>query len=221
MSLADTRRQVPPLGLGPAARQFSAQSSPLIIGVALIGAVAGRIAVARWELADLVGPAAIVAVQPFTEWTIHVVLLHSRPHRVGRLTVDFLAAKKHRSHHLDPKDRRLVFIPLPDLLGVVLGAAALCLLAAPPQIGLSLLIAVYAVLLTYEWTHFLIHSTYRPRHALYRSIWRSHRNHHYRNEHYWFGITSTVADHVLHTFPDRSSVDVSPTARTLGIEEAA
>ena len=54
--------------------------------------------------------------------------------------------------------------------------------------------------------------------ALYRYVWRAHRNHHFRNEHYWFGVTMHLADHVLGTFPERSAVEVSPTVRTLGIE---
>jgi sterol desaturase/sphingolipid hydroxylase (fatty acid hydroxylase superfamily) len=127
-------------------------------------------------------------------------------------------ARKHRAHHADPKDAGLVFIPMPALLGLVLGLAAVLLLAMPLSRGLSALLGAYAVLFAYEWTHFLIHSSYRPRHRVYRSIWRAHRNHHFRNEHYWFGVTTNVADHVLGTFPDRSAVEVSPTARTLGVE---
>jgi sterol desaturase/sphingolipid hydroxylase (fatty acid hydroxylase superfamily) len=74
------------------------------------------------------------------------------------------------------------------------------------------------MLFAYEWTHFLIHSSYRPRHAPYRYVWRAHRNHHFRNERYWFGVTMHLADHVLGTFPERSAVEVSATVRTLGIE---
>jgi sterol desaturase/sphingolipid hydroxylase (fatty acid hydroxylase superfamily) len=52
-------------------------------------------------------------------------------------------------------------------------------------------------------------------------VWRAHRNHHYRNEHYWFGVTVHLADHLLGTFPEKTAVDASPTARTLGVDEAA
>jgi sterol desaturase/sphingolipid hydroxylase (fatty acid hydroxylase superfamily) len=100
----------------------------------------------------------------------------------------------------------------------VLGLAAVLLLALPLSRGLSALLAAYGVLFAYEWTHFLIHSSYRPQHRPYRSVWRAHRNHHFRNEHYWFGVTMHLADHVLGTFPDRSEVEVSLTARTLGVE---
>ena len=27
---------------------------------------------------------------------------------------------------------------------------------------------------------------------VYRAVWRNHRLHHYKNEHYWFTVTSTA-----------------------------
>ena len=197
------------LGLRDAARAFVGHGSPRAIAVALLAAVAGRVGIGGWSWWDLLGPAAVVAAQPFTEWTIHVVLLHFRPRTIGRLRVDPLVARKHRAHHADPRDPVLVFIPLPALAGL------------PLERGLTTLVAALAVLATYEWTHYLIHSSYRPRHALYRYVWRAHRNHHFRNEHYWFGVTVHLADHVLGTFPDRSAVPLSATARTLGVADAA
>jgi len=46
--------------------------------------------------------------------------------------------------------------------------------------------------------------------------WRNHRLHHFKNERYWFGVTSTVGDRVIGTLPDQSTVPRSPTARSLG-----
>ena len=200
---------------------FAGHGSPRLIALSLAGALAGRLAIGGWSWWDLLGPTVVVAAQPFTEWTIHVFLLHFRPRQLGRLRVDPLVSRKHRAHHADPKDLELVFIPMPALLGLLAGLAALCLVALPLERGLTTLVAALAILMTYEWTHYLIHSTYRPRHRLYRYVWRAHRNHHFRNEHYWFGVTVHVADHLLGTFPEKTAVDVSPTARTLGVDEAA
>jgi sterol desaturase/sphingolipid hydroxylase (fatty acid hydroxylase superfamily) len=51
---------------------------------------------------------------------------------------------------------------------------------------------------------------------VYRAIWRNHRNHHYKNEHYWFTVTTTnTADRVLGTCPDPAAVATSPTAKNL------
>lgn len=209
------------LRLGGAARVFFGYGSPRIIALVLLGSVAGRLAIGGWSWWDLVGPGVVLVAQPFTEWTIHVFVLHFRPRTIGGRRLDPLVSRKHRAHHADPRDTALVFIPLPTLAGLVAGVSAICLGALPLERGLTTLVAALCVLLTYEWTHFLIHSAYRPRRALYRSVWRAHRNHHFRNEHYWFGVTVHVADHVLGTFPERTAVPVSPTARTLGVEQAA
>jgi hypothetical protein len=64
-------------------------------------------------------------------------------------------------------------------------------------------------------THFLIHTAYRPRSPYYRAIWRNHRLHHFKNEHFWHGITNNISDRVLGTNPDQRSVPRSLTARTL------
>ena len=58
-------------------------------------------------------------------------------------------------------------------------------------------LAAVLILSCYEWPHFLIHTPYRPRSRYYRAIWRGHRLRHFKNEHYWFGVTSTVADRLL------------------------
>jgi sterol desaturase/sphingolipid hydroxylase (fatty acid hydroxylase superfamily) len=86
---------------------------------------------------------------------------------------------------------------------------------------LSGVVVGYSILFTYEWCHFLIHSPYRPRGRYYKVIWRNHRLHHYKNEHYWFGVTSNLGDVVLGTDPQQSSVAKSATARSLGDDEAS
>ncbi len=210
--------QEPGLTLGAAAHAFAVRRSPQVIVAVLVTALAARVALGRWSWWDLLAPALIVAAQPFTEWVIHVFLLHFRPRRVRGRTLDPLVARKHRDHHADPRDVSLVFVPMPALLLLVLGLAAVLLLALPLARALSALVAAYAMLFAYEWTHYLIHTAYRPRHVPYRAVWRAHRNHHFRNEHYWFGVTMHLADRVLGTFPERGDVEVSPTARTLGVE---
>ncbi len=217
-----SRRAMPThLGLGAAARVFFGFGSPRIILVVLLAVLGGRVAIGGWSWWDLLGPGVVLAAQPFTEWTIHVCLLHFRPRTVAGRRIDPLVARQHRAHHADPRDLPLVFIPLPALAGLIAVVATICLAALPLERGLTTLVAALCVLFTYEWTHYLIHSSYLPRHCLYRYVWRAHRNHHFRNEHYWFGVTVHLADHLLGTFPERTAVPVSRTARTLGVEEAA
>lgn len=206
--------------LSGAAAVFFRQPSPLIITATLVTAAAGRIYMGGYSCWDLVPPTVVLAAQPFTEWLIHVHILHFRPRRVATMTLDPLVSRKHRAHHMDPTDLELAFIPLPALAALLTATAAILLGPLPLGEGLSGLVGAYAMTLAYEWTHYLIHSPYRPRHRVYRYVWRAHRNHHYRNERYWFGVTMHLADHVLGTFPERGAVEVSPTARNLGVGAA-
>jgi len=206
--------------LRAAAAVFVRQPSPVVIASLLVAAIAGRIYVGDYSWWDLLPPAVVLAAQPFTEWLIHVFVLHFKPRPLLGRRMDPLVSRKHRAHHADPKDLRLVFIPLQTLPGLLGATAAVMLAPMPLGRGLSGLIGAYAMTLLYEWTHYLIHSAYRPRHRLFRYVWRAHRNHHFRNEHYWFGVTVHVADHLLGTFPEKTAVELSPTARTLGVEAA-
>ena len=92
-----------------------------------------------------------------------------------------------------------------SLIGALVSAGAIALLLFPrTALGLSFLVTILAFGLAYEWTHYLVHTDYRPKRALYRAIWRNHRLHHFKNEHYWFAVTTPgTADRVLRTYPIR------------------
>jgi hypothetical protein len=126
-------------------------------------------------------------------------------------------ARKHREHHVNPREVALVFIPWRALVWVIPASVAIALLAFPrTDLGLTYLVFVTILGLGYEWCHYLIHSDYKPKSRLYRAIWMNHRQHHYKNEHYWFTVTSAgTADRVLGTYPDASTVTASPTAKHL------
>ena len=197
--------------------EFWRHPSPWLLLAAWLVTLGWRLAEGDWRLSDLWGPVALVALFPVMEWVIHVFILHWRPRRVAGVNVDSELARDHRRHHADPRDIPLVFIPWRSLIGVIIGDFAISLFAFPRLgQGLTFLVAVALTGLLYEWTHYLIHSDYRPRTRFYKAVWRNHRLHHYKNEHYWFGVTSTVGDHLLRTAPDQTSVPRSDTARTLG-----
>jgi hypothetical protein len=186
-------------------------------GATLSVALTARIIVGDWQLTDALVPLAMLAVFPFLEWVVHVFVLHWRPKSVGPVTIDSLLARKHREHHVDPRDVPLIFIPWPALLWVLPLTVAIAVLVFPRLgLGLTYLTFLAALGVVYEWCHYLIHSDYKPKSALYRAIWKNHRQHHFKNEHYWFTVTSSgTADRVLRTYPDAGSVATSPTAKNL------
>lgn len=213
--------------LGAAAREFGRRHSPWMILAAVAALVAVRVAIGEpvgWR--DAVAIAAMVAIYPFGEWAIHVYLLHAKPVRIGGRTYELPTTRDHRSHHehpnnlmtllLDAKELgELLLLAVPAVVAV--GGLLVGLVAGPVSLGalVSAALAGYVLVGTYEWTHFLIHTAYRPRSRYYRAIWRNHRLHHFKNEHYWHGITQNVSDRVLGTNPDQRDVPRSPTARTL------
>ena len=214
-STARTARQG--FTLSDARREFWKHPSPWMIGVTLVAALTVRIVAGDWQITDALVLVVMLAVFPFFEWTVHVFVLHWRPRRVGALTIDPLLAREHRKHHIDPRDIPLIFIPWKALLWVLPLAVAIALLAFPRLgLGLTYLVFITVLGLGYEWTHYLIHSDYKPRTRVYQAIWRNHRQHHYKSEHYWYTVTSSgTADRVLGTYPHPETTPGSPTAKNL------
>lgn len=205
------------LSLGGAAGEFVRHPSPWMLGGLFVASTIARVVEGNWHGTDALVPAIMVAVFPVYEWIIHVVILHWRPRRLGPVTIDSLLARKHRAHHRDPRDIPLIFIPWPALIWVMIGTVAIGVFAFPRLgLGLTFVVLSSGIGLGYEWVHYLVHTDYRPRSRPYRAVWTNHRMHHYKNEHYWFTVTTAgTADRLLGTYPDPATVATSPTARSL------
>ncbi len=207
--------------LGQAAREFWRHPTPWMILTLVVGAVGARIVVGGLALRDLWAPLVLALLFPFVEWVIHVFILHWRPRKLGRVTVDTLVARDHRRHHANPREIDLVFIPTPTLPWLIAAIVALplgigALVGAPVSATLSFIVVESLILMGYEWTHYLVHTDYKPRHRFYKAVWRNHRLHHFKNEHYWFSVTTSgTSDRVLGTYPDPATVETSPTAKNL------
>lgn len=203
--------------LAAVAREHLRRPTVWVLALLTLAAVAARVGVGGWSRGDAILVVVQVASFPLLEWVLHTALLHWRPRRLGRMTLDPLVARKHREHHADPRELDLVFIPMPTLVLAVAATVAVGLLAFPRLgLGLTFLVVQGALGSVYEWTHHLVHTDYRPRTRLYRAIRRNHRLHHFKNEHYWFTVTTSgTADRLLGTYPDVTEVSTSPTARSL------
>lgn len=205
------------VSLGTTFVEFWKHPSPWMISATIVTALTWRVAEGDWRLSDLWAPVILIALFPVLEWVIHVFILHWRPRKVAGVKIDSELARDHRRHHADPRNIPLVFIPWRSLVAVIIGDFAIALFAFPRLgQGLTFLFAVGVTGLIYEWSHYLIHSDYKPKTAVYKAIWRNHRLHHYKNEHYWFTVTSTAtADRLLGTYPDPATIKASPTAKNL------
>lgn len=216
------------------ARTFFSQGSPRAISVAVVAVVVARLLVGRWGWPDLFVLVVTVGAVGVVEWVLHLHLLHApesswTSRRLG-------TGSGHRLHHLDPPDLQWLLLRRADAvvfsvliaIGTVLWVVPVMAVAGSLIDGVGLLaptlsaiLVAYLALGHYEWTHLLEHSRYRPRTRYYRRLVRNHRLHHYRNEHYWLGITSNLGDRVLGTYPaDKTDVPLSDTARTLVSDSA-
>jgi hypothetical protein len=189
-----------------------------MIVAAIAAAVAGRIAIGGLGWSDLAAVGAMLVIYPFGEWAIHVYLLHMKRWST-------IASRAHRVHHKVPQDLDQLLLSPWQVAGllsiaaevVALGGLIAWLAAGTVPWGplLTGLGTAYVLILGYEWVHFLIHTAHKPRSRWYRRVWRNHRLHHFKNEHYWHGITNTISDRVLGTNPEQSTVERSPTARAI------
>lgn len=215
--------------LGNCWREFMHHFSGRAVFAALVIVGALRVAVGEFSYRDLIALAVVLAIQPFVEWFIHTYLLHLKPFEIGGRKFDLYTAKAHRRHHKDPASIERTLLHPQEILGsmfliaitsapMVAGLVYAIFGGAFLPIYLSSLLWNYLGLYRYEWSHFLIHTPYVPKTRFFRSIWRSHRLHHFKHEDYWMGVTSNFGDRVLKTFPDQKTIKKSPTARTLGVE---
>jgi hypothetical protein len=195
---------------------FLRHPSPRILLAATTVALAARLAVGGFSGWDLVPLAALGALWPLQEWALHVFLLHWRPRTWRGRRIDFDVPRKHRAHHREPWRTDLVFIPLGSYVYSLPLLVGLWVLATRDA-GLALtgITGHLALALHYEAVHFLVHTRVVPRTAAYRRLWRNHRLHHFKNEHYWFGVTRLGGDRLLGTSPEAREVPSSPTARRL------
>ena len=194
----------------------------LLASVTAVGAI--RVAVGGFGWFDLLLVASTVALAGPFEWVIHRFILHA-PDDSLRMT-KFGTGNGHRRHHEDPHDVGWALLFWADVLVFLVGLAAFTagwvipfalVVGVPvlPAFVTGYLCAVIG-LAHYEWTHLLVHTRYRPKTRYYKRLAKNHRLHHYRNEHYWLGVTSNLGDRMLHTLPAaKEDVPLSDTARNL------
>ena len=191
-----------------------------------------RIAALSWGARALAGPpgpldvvaaSAAIAVWPLQEWAAHKYLLHFEPRTILGKHVDPYFARKHRDHHADPRDVDLTLLPLRVILGAApITGGAWLLLFGGTRAGLTAIATYSTMALVYEWTHLLVHTSYRPESELAKTVRRNHLLHHFRNEDYWLAFTMPFVDTLLGTAPDPASVPRSKTVMDLhGLRAAA
>lgn len=154
------------------------------------------------------------------EYFTHRYQLHAPPWDLQGLRR--VERTQHTDHHRDPHRIDRLFVPVRDTIPIA-GVLTLIyfLLTRDWLIARALLFGNLAGFLYYEHTHFIAHVNVTPTTRWGRYMKKVHLWHHYKNENYWFGVTSPLFDLLLGTYRDPSEVEKSPTARSLHDEGAS
>lgn len=151
---------------------------------------------------------------PAYEYAVHRWLLHAPP--IGSGWCYRLQRRIHYDHHREPDRIELLFTPLFLFLPLIAGHLALfSAVTRSLSVSLALLTGSLLGYLHYEWVHYVAHLPGMPRTPWGRWLKKYHRWHHYKNEHFWFGVTSPVVDMLMGTYRPVEDVDTSPTTRQL------
>lgn len=216
-----TRREAVAVYLG--------RASACVLIAATVVLTGARIAVGGFGRGDLIVIGATVMIAGPIEWIIHRHLLHAPD---GAWTSRTLGTGVgHRRHHLDPPDVDWLMLRGVDAgvfllaFGAITAAWTLPLMWVTGSSLLGPFLTAWCLaavgLAHYEWVHLLVHTRYRCRSRYYARLARNHRLHHFRNEHFWLGVTTNSGDRLLRTYPShRSDVPLSDTARSLDPDEA-
>ena len=191
---------------------FLRHGSNALLAVLLLG-----IGVALWtlHLAAVPWALALGALIFFTsEYSTHRFLFHARP-----LKAPFLLHLQHRlhyDHHTEPERLGLLFLPPWFVVPVfALYGAVYFLITRSVALALCLLAGNLLALFYYEWVHYVAHVPFVPVTPFGRWIKKYHLLHHFKNEHFWFGVTNPAMDVLSGTYRGVTDVARSATTRHL------
>jgi len=153
-----------------------------------------------------------------SEYGTHRFLFHASPSRF--LFILRLQHRLHYDHHVEPSRLDLLFLPLWYVLpNFALVALIAWMLFGDWSIVMSLVLGAMLALLHYEWVHYVAHIPYKPRTGIGRWMKKYHLWHHYKNEHFWFGVSNPAMDFISGTYRSPDNAARSTTVRILHPEE--
>ena len=191
---------------------FFRHGSNGILAVAIAAAAAAfAIGAAPFSLVGALIGAAVFFV---SEYTTHRFLFHAQPSKFPFVLK--LQHKLHYDHHIDPPKIELLFLPWWFVIPTVLVYYGIFLaIVRNPAVAFSLAFGSMCALFYYEWVHYVAHIPFNPVTPFGRYVKKYHLWHHFKNEHFWYGVTNPSMDFAGATYRDVESVDRSTTVREI------
>jgi len=149
-----------------------------------------------------------------SEYTTHRFAFHAEPSKIPFVLK--LQHRLHYDHHIDPPKLELLFLPLwfvVPMSFVYYGVFLLISHSSP--IALSATFGVLCATFYYEWVHYVAHVPFTPVTPVGRYMKKYHLWHHFKNEHFWFGVTNPSMDFAGATYREVEAVPRSTTVREI------
>lgn len=138
----------------------------------------------------------------FLEYFTHRVILHGLLAKVMPK-----AYEGHVEHHGEPTNLEFMLTPTKYSLPTHLVLWILfSLLGRSIHLGSAVMLGTCLYQIFYEWKHFVSHRPIVPMTPWGKWMKKFHLLHHYKSDHYWFGVTHAVLDYLWGTHPDHQSV---------------
>ncbi len=148
-----------------------------------------------------------------SEYIVHRWVFH---HFAGR-PAGRIVSRQHIAHHDDPPELDYLFND--PRISVSIGVLYFAIYFAVTRdagAAAALSFGNFLGLVYYEYVHLTAHRPgVRPWMPWNRFLKRMHLWHHYKNEHYWFGVTTKIFDRVLGSWRQPARVERSQTVRSL------
>ncbi|RDI43235.1 sterol desaturase family protein [Falsibacillus pallidus] len=182
----------------------------MVITISLIGASLWR-GLTFWHFLFF---AAGLVVFMFSEYLTHRFVFHLKAPKHPFLLK--LLKRLHYDHHVYPNDLHLLFLPIWYSLPSMVALSAIFYgLHNEWFHTFSFSAGLLSMLLIYEWTHYVAHTPLKPKTKFGKWLKKVHILHHYKNENYWFGVSTPFVDVLFGTLKDEKDVEMSGTARDL------
>lgn len=150
----------------------------------------------------------------FSEYMTHRFVFHLKPPKSPFLLK--MLKRLHYDHHTDPNDLHLLFLPLwYSLPNLAVLAVIFYLIAGDLWLTLAFAAGLKTMLFLYEWKHYVAHRPIKPKSSFGKWVKKMHILHHYKNENFWYGVSTPFVDVLFGTLKDEKEVETSKTAKDL------